>query len=113
MQAGRAHRLFARASVYNWTQLNQSVSDTTAQSGGTSQTSKNDDLSLGDTWVISSRALNEVRAGFSAIDNLLDSNSRTVRLNFPSAVLGSPTNSPQWWKEMNIQVNDLLSYYVP
>ncbi|PYR28443.1 MAG: hypothetical protein DMF98_02860 [Acidobacteria bacterium] len=113
MQAGPAHRLFARASVYNWTQLNQSVSGTTAQSGGTSQTSKNDDLSLGETWVISSRALNEVRAGFSAIDNLLDSNSRTVRLNFPSAVLGSPTNSPQWWKEMNIQVNDLFSYYVP
>ena len=36
-----------------------------------------------------------------------------MQLNFPSAILGSPTNSPQWWKEMNIQVNDLLSYYVP
>ena len=79
-------------------------------SGGYSRPSSNHDFSLGDTWVISSRAVNEIRAGFSAIDNLLDSNCHCVQLSFPSAILGSPTNSPQWWKEMNIQVNDLLSY---
>ena len=81
--------------------------------GGYSRPSSNHDFSLGDTWVISSRAVNEVRAGFSAIDNLLDSNCHCVQLNFPSAIIGSPTNSPQWWKEMNIQVNDLFSYFVP
>src|SRR5438034_2520116 len=113
MQESQAHRLFARASVFDWKSLNDGVGGTTTISGGTGQTSKNRDLSVGDTWVISSRAVNEVRAGFSSINNLLDSNSRTVRLAFPSATLGSPTNSPQWWKEMNIQVNDLFSYFVP
>jgi outer membrane receptor protein involved in Fe transport len=36
-----------------------------------------------------------------------------VQYNFPSAVIGSPTNSPQWWKEMNVQFNNSLSYFVP
>ena len=113
IQESQAHRLFVRASVFDWKSLNDGVGGTTTISGGTGQTSKNRDLSVGDTWVISARAVNEVRAGFSSINNLLDSNSRTVRLAFPSAILGSPTNSPQWWKEMNIQVNDLFSYFVP
>jgi len=112
-QLNTQHRLFARTSIYNTNQLNNAVGGTTTLSGGYSSPSKNNDLSLGDTWVISSRAVNEIRAGFSAIDNLLDSNCRCVRYAFPSAIMGSPTNSPQWWKEMNIQVNDLLSYYVP
>jgi hypothetical protein len=108
-----AHRLFGRTSFYNWEQLNVDVSARTTISGGYRRPSKNKDFSLGDTWVVSQRAVNEVRAGFSAIDNRLDSNCYCPRLDFPSAVLGSPTNSPQWWKEMNIQVNDLFSYYVP
>ncbi|MFN2445576.1 MAG: TonB-dependent receptor domain-containing protein [Vicinamibacterales bacterium] len=112
-QLNSAHRLFTRFSVYNWEQLNNGVNGRTTVSGGTSRPSKNHDLSLGHTWVVSSRLVNELRAGFSAIDNLLDSNSRSVQLDFPSAVLGSPTNSPQWWKEMNIQVNNLLSYIPP
>ena len=113
VQPNNKHRLFARSSVYNWEQLNVGVSSTTALSAGYSRPSKNHDLSLGDTWVISSRAVNEIRAGFSAIDNKLDSNCYCVQLVFPSVTLGSPTNSPQWWKEMNIQVNDLFSYFVP
>jgi hypothetical protein len=116
VQANDKHRLFARASWYNWEQLNVDVGGTTGivtESGGYSRPSKNTDLSLGDTWVISSQAVNEVRVGFSAIDNLLDSNCYCPRLNFPSATLGSPTNSPQWWKEMNIQVSDLFSYFAP
>ena len=87
IQESQAHRLFARASVFDWKSLNDGVGGTTTISGGTGQTSKNRDLSVGDTWVISSRAVNEVRAGFSSINNLLDSNSRTVRLAFPSAIL--------------------------
>jgi hypothetical protein len=112
-QPGNAHRFFGRVSIYDWNQLNVGVGGTTAQSGGYSRPSKNNDMSLGDTWVISSRAVNEIRAGFSAIDNRLDSNCYCVQYSFPSAILGSPTNSPQWWKEMNIQVNDLFSYFVP
>ena len=32
---------------------------------------------------------------------------------FPSIMIGSPTNSPQWWKEINVQFNNSLSYFVP
>ena len=113
VQVNNAHRVFARTSIYDTNQLNNAVGGTTALSAGYSSPSKNHDLSLGDTWVISNRAVNEVRAGFSAINNLLDSNCHCVSLKFPSVTLGSPTNSPQWWKEMNIQVNDLFSYFVP
>jgi len=112
-QPNNAHRLFGRMSIYDWKQLNVGVGGTTTVSGGYSRPSSNHDFSLGDTWVISSRAVNEIRMGFSAINNKLDSNCYCVQLSFPSAILGSPTNSPQWWKEMNIQVNDLFSYFVP
>jgi hypothetical protein len=113
VQVNNDHRVFARTSIYDTNQLNNAVGGTTALSAGYSSPSKNHDLSLGDTWVISNRAVNELRAGFSAINNLLDSNCHCVSLKFPSVTLGSPTNSPQWWKEMNIQVNDLFSYFVP
>ena len=112
-QPNNTHRLFARMSIYDWKQLNVGVGGTTTLSGGYSRPSANHDFSFGDTWVLSSRAVNEVRAGFSAINNRLDSNCYCVQLNFPSAIIGSPTNSPQWWKEMNLQANDLFSYFVP
>ena len=112
-QPNEKHRLFARFSVYDWEQLNVGVGGTTAVSAGYKRPSYNHDLSIGDTWVMSTRLVNEIRAGFSAINNKLDSNCYCVQLVFPSVTMGSPTNSPQWWKEMNIQVNDLLSYYVP
>lgn len=112
-QLNQAHRLFLRGSVYNWEQLNVDVDSRTALSGGYARPSDNLDLSVGDTWVMSPRAVYEVRAGFSRIDNRLLSNSPTPRLDFPSVVLGSPTNSPQWWKEMNTQINQSFSYFVP
>jgi hypothetical protein len=113
IQLNNEHRVFARYSVYNWEQLNTGVDGRTTVLGGNSRPSKNNDLSLGHTWVVTSRLLNEVRIGFSAIDNRLEPNSRTVRLDFPSAVLGSATNSPQWWEEMNIQATNLISYTAP
>jgi hypothetical protein len=113
VQLSNAHRAFGRYSIYDWEQLNTGVDERTTVLGGNSRPSENHDLSVGHTWVISSRVLNEVRLGFSAIDNRLEPNSRSVRLEFPSAVFGSPTNSPQWWKEMNIQATNLLSYTAP
>ncbi len=113
VQLSQAHRLFLRGSLYNWEQLNVDVGSRTALSGGYARPSDNLDLSVGDTWVISPRAVYEVRAGFSRIDNRLLSNSPTPRLDFPSVILGSPTNSPQWWKEMNTQINQAFSYFVP
>jgi hypothetical protein len=113
MQINGSHRLFTRFSIYNWEQLNTGVDGRNTVLNANSRPSKNNDLSLGHTWVMGSRLVNEVRAGFSAINNRLQPNSPTVLLDFPSAVLGSPTNSPQWWEEMNIQVTDLMSYTAP
>ena len=74
----------------------------------------NTDLSVGETWVIRDRLVNEIRTGFSYIDNALISNSPRRRATAsPRRSIGSPTNSPQWWKEMNIQFNNSLSYFVP
>jgi len=113
IQLNTKHRLFVRGSVYNWNQINVDVDSRTTLSGGYSRPSDNIDVSIGDTWVVSPRTLYEVRAGFSRIDNRLNSNSPLPRLNFPSAILGSPTNSPQWWKEMNTQINQSVSYFLP
>jgi carboxypeptidase family protein len=107
------HRFFARGSVYNWEQLNVGVDGRSTISNGYSRPSKNTDLSVGETWVISNRMVHEIRTGFSAIDNQLVSNSDMPLHTFPSIVIGSPTNSPQWWKEFNIQVNNSLTYFIP
>lgn len=113
VQVNANHRLFSRLSIYDWEQLNIGVNGRQTVQGGYSQPSKNRDASLGHTWIMTSRLVNEVRVGFSAIDNRLQPNSPSVLLDFPSALIGSPTNAPQWWKEMNIQVTDALSYNVP
>lgn len=112
-QLNPKHRLFVRSSQYNWEQLNVDVGGRTTLSAGYSRPSDNNDLSLGETWVISDRAVHELRLGFSRIDNSLVSNSGTPRYTFPSAILGSPTNSPQWWKELNVDFKSTLSYFVP
>jgi Carboxypeptidase regulatory-like domain/TonB dependent receptor len=112
-QLGGKQRLFLRGSAFNWHQSNNGVGGRTTVSGGIFRPSANYDMSLGHTWVINSRAVHEIRTGFSHIDNWLQPNSSQPRLNFPSAVLGSPTNAPQVWKEMNVQVNQSLSYFVP
>ncbi|MGQ0733643.1 MAG: TonB-dependent receptor [Acidobacteriota bacterium] len=112
-QAGQSHRVFARASQYNWEQLNVGVGGRNALSNGYSRPSDNTDVAIGDTWVVSSRLVHEIRAGFSAIDNRLISNSTMPLHTFPSIVIGSPTNSPQWWKEFNVQINNSISYFIP
>ena len=113
MQLSHTHRLFARSSKYNWEQLNVGVGERAALSNGYSRPSKNTDLSVGETWVISNRMVHELRGGFSAIDNQLVSNSKLPLHTFPSIIIGSPTNSPQWWTEFNVQVNNSLSYFIP
>ena len=112
-QWGQKHRLFGRTSSYNWEQLNVGVGERNAISNGYSRPSDNRDLSVGDTWVVSDRMVNEIRAGFSKIDNKLVSNSTMPLHTFPSIIIGSPTNSPQWWTEFNSQITNTLSYFVP
>jgi hypothetical protein len=113
MQLGQRHRLFVRSSKYDWEQVNVGVGERNALSNGYSRPSKNTDLSVGETWVINDRMVHELRGGFSKIDNKLVSNSAMPLHTFPSIVIGSPTNSPQWWKEFNVQVHNSLSYFVP
>ena len=113
VQLSQLHRLFVRSSKYDWEQINVGVGERAALSNGYSRPSKNTDLSIGETWVISNRLVHEIRAGFSAIDNQLISNSKLPLHTFPSIVLGSPTNSPQWWKEFNVQVHNSFSYFIP
>jgi len=113
VQLSQNHRLFARSSKYDWEQINVGVGDRAALSNGYSRPSKNTDLSIGETWVISGRMVHEIRAGFSQIDNQLVSNSKLPLHTFPSIIIGSPTNSPQWWKEFNVQANNSLSYFLP
>ena len=110
---GQSQRLFARSSKYDWEQINQGVGERTALSGGNSRPSKNTDLSIGHTWVVTNKLVHEIRAGFSKIDNKLISNSSLPLHTFPSIIIGSPTNSPQWWTEFNSQVNNSLSYFIP
>ena len=69
LQLGQQHRLFVRSSKYNWEQINVGVGERNALSNGYSRPSKNTDLSVGETWVISNRMVHEMRAGFSEIDN--------------------------------------------
>jgi len=115
-QVNQQHRLFVRSSQFNWEQLNVGVGGTGGRatlSTGVSRPSKNTDLSVGETWVVTDRLVSDLRVGFSRIDNSLLPNEPVARLQFPSAIFGSPTNAPQWWKEYNIQANLALSYFLP
>ena len=109
----RAHRLFVRSSKYDWEQINVGVGERNALSNGYSRPSKNTDLSVGETWVITNRMVHEIRAGFSKIDNQLVSNSTMPLHTFPSIIIGSPTNSPQWWTEFNLAGQQLAELLHP
>jgi hypothetical protein len=113
LQLGQSQRMFVRSSKYDWEQINVGVGERNALSNGYSRPSKNTDLSVGHTWVISNRMVHEIRAGFSQIDNKLVSNSTMALHTFPSIIIGSPTNSPQWWREFNVQANNSLTYFIP
>jgi hypothetical protein len=113
MQLNQSNRLFVRSSKYDREQINAGVGERNALSNGYSRPSKNTDLSVGETWVITNRMVHEIRAGFSAIDNPLVSNSSLSLHTFPSMIIGSPTNSLQWWTEFNVQVHNSLSYFIP
>jgi hypothetical protein len=110
---GQTQRMFVRSSKYNWEQINVGVGERNAVSNGYSRPSKNTDLSVGYTWVATNKLVAELRGGFSKIDNKLVSNSTMPLHTFPSIVIGSPTNSPQWWTEFNSQINGSLSYFIP
>src|SRR5262245_15520962 len=113
VQINSQHRAFARGSAFYWLATNQQVGDRNAQSAGWAEDFDNLDLALGETWVVNSRAVNEVRAGVFYFNKQLIENAQMPRHTFPSTIIGPATNAPQWWREKIFQLSDSLSFFVP
>lgn len=112
VQISPKHRAFLRGSSFYLDSQNQQVGNRNALSAGWAEDFDNLDLALGDTWVISNRAVHEVRVGvFYFRKNLLES-AEMPRHVFPSTIIGPATNSPQWWKERIFQASNALSYFI-
>ncbi len=112
-QLARDQRLFMRTSKNDYTRKNIDFGNTVLWSAGDNWPSRNNDMSVGETWVISDRAVHEFRVGFMRdIDRIL-SNLEMPRYTFPSLTVGSPTNSPQHWGEFNLEIKNSLSYFIP
>jgi TonB dependent receptor-like, beta-barrel len=107
------HRLFARTSMYYLNSQNQGVGGATTVSAGSNENFDNVDVSIGETWVISGRAVHEVRAGVFYFYKQLTESEAMPRYSFPAATLGPASNVPQWWKERIFQASNALSYYIP
>jgi len=112
-QLAQNHRLFARSSKNDRTYNNESFGGDLLWSAGDNWPSRNNDLSIGETWVITDRAVHEFRAGFMRDIDRITSTVEMPRYIFPSATIGSATNSPQHWAEFNVEVKNSLSYFVP
>ena len=113
IQLSNNHRMFARGSLFYNNSQNQTVGGNTAVSGGYAEDFDTYDFSFGETWVINSRMVHELRGGlFYFYKNLYES-SQQPRYVFPSATLGPATNVPQWWNEEIYQISDALSIFVP
>jgi hypothetical protein len=113
IQVSNNHRAFARASLFYLDSLNQTVGGNTTISGGYDEDFNTYDFAFGETWVINSRVVHEVRGGLFYFYKDLYENAETPRYVFPSATLGPATNVPQWWNEKIFQVSNALSYFVP
>ncbi len=113
VQMSSAHRAFVRGSAFYWYAQNQQVGDRNAQSAGWAEDFDNLDFVLGETWVVNTRAVNEVRAGVFYFRKNLIENAKMPRHIFPSTIIGPAGNSPQWWKERIFQASDSLSYFIP
>jgi hypothetical protein len=113
LQVSNNHRAFVRASMYYLNSQNNGVGGSTTVSAGSNENFDNLDVSIGETWVISGRAVHEVRAGVFYFYKQLNESAAMPRYSFPSATLGPASNVPQWWKERIFQISNALSYFIP
>lgn len=113
MQLSSNHRLFARTSVYYLNSQNQGVDGNMTVSAGSNEDFATYDTSIGETWVISNRMVNEIRGGLFYFYKDLYESAAMPRYGFPSATLGPANNVPQWWNERIFQISDSLSYFLP
>ncbi|MFB3855160.1 MAG: TonB-dependent receptor domain-containing protein [Vicinamibacterales bacterium] len=112
-QLSAGHRLFLRTSKNDYDRKNIDFGGSTLWSGGDNWPSRNNDMSVGETWVISDKAVHEFRIGYMRDVDKIRSNVEMPRYSFPSLTIGSPTNSPQHWGEFNLEVKNSLSYFIP
>jgi len=112
-QLGSMHRLFFRTNPFKELRLNEGIGTKTTANAGDNLHSYNQDGVFGETWVVSDRLVNEVRAGLFYFNKSLEELSQTPRYSFPSVTLGPASNNPQWWREKIWQVSDSFSYFLP
>jgi hypothetical protein len=113
IQISNNHRLFARGSLYYLNSLNNGVGGNTTVTAGSNEDFDTYDFALGETWVINSRMVHELRGGLFYFFKNLNESAAMPRYVFPSATLGPATNVPQWWNEKIFQISNALSYFVP
>lgn len=113
IQISNTHRLFARASLYYLNSQNNGVGGNTAVSGGSNEDFDTYDFALGETWVINSRMVHEIRGGLFYFFKNLNESAAMPRYSFPSVTLGPASNVPQWWNEKIFQISNTLSYFQP
>lgn len=80
-----------------------------AGNSGDNWTIESPQVAFGWTWVKSDRVLNEARVAYLHNRQHITPFELSPRLWFPSAVLYTAYNSPQWWGYDNYQISDTLA----
>jgi hypothetical protein len=112
-QLAQNHRLFSSyAATYSET-LNQNIGGAATLEYGTNRIRKTHAATVGETWVVSDRAVNDLRVLYRNHDTRAQPNVNKPALLFPSAQLGTRTNYPQNRVEERLQLRNDFSYFVP
>ena len=112
-QINNNHRLFFRTDPFHEYRANEGVGGRTTANAGDNYNAYIEDGVLGETWVVNSRLMNEVRVGVFYFHKELEALAPITRLSFPSAIFGPASNNPQWWREQIFQANESASYLLP
>jgi hypothetical protein len=112
-QLAEHHRLFASYAGTYTESFNQSIGGSATTEYGTQRIRKTHSGTLGYTWVISNRAVNDFRFLYRNHDTQASANVNKPALLFPSAMLGTRTNYPQNRTEERLQFRNDFSYFVP
>ncbi len=112
-QINNNHRLFFRTDPFHEYRASEGVGGRNTATAGDNYNAAQVDGVVGETWVVNSRLVNEVRAGEFYFHKELEAIAAIPRLSFPSAIFGPASNNPQWWREQIFQANDTVSYLLP